>query len=318
MTEKPVPPDQFFTDQDFFAQELRAAFERACLIEIEALKPGNVHEYAGGHGMTAENFRTSAYVAAPAISRPGISVGLRIASAVAASWEAVQCNTNLGIVLLCAPLVHASFALRDKRSVSEAELRGALTSVLRGLSESDADYAFAAIRRANPAGLGRAARHDVRGAAGTTLLAAMAEAAARDRIALQYASGYRDVFETGVPELQAALGRYARLPNREAWAASATYLAFLTRFPDSHILRKQGDAAAREVMKEAKDIHRVLAAAADPEETVPDLLAFDKTLKNRGLNPGTSADMTVASLLAVRLLDIFPHHTAGRTGGLAP
>ena len=117
---------------------------------------------------------------------------------------------------------------------------------------------------------------------------------------------------------KAAQHRYAKLPNREAWAASAAYLAILARFPDSHILRKQGEAAAREVMKEAKDIHRAFGAAAEPEETVPLLLAFDKTLKNRGLNPGTSADLTVASLLAVRLLDIFPHHTAGRTGGLAP
>lgn len=313
-----TPPQRPFSDPDSFAQELRAAFERACLIEIEALKPGNVHEYAGGHGMTAENFRTSAYVAAPAICRPGIPVGLRIASAVAASWEAVQCNTNLGIILLCAPLVHTSFALRDADRVTEAQLRAALDAVLRGLDESDADYAFAAIRRANPAGLGRAARHDVRSAAGTTLLAAMEEAAPRDGIALQYASGYRDVFETGVAEIRAAQRRYAKLLNREAWAASAAYLAFLQRFPDSHILRKQGQATAEQVMKEAKDVHRVLAAAAEPEETVPELLAFDKTLKNRGLNPGTSADLTVASLLAVRLLDIFPHHTAGRTGGLAP
>jgi triphosphoribosyl-dephospho-CoA synthase len=297
---------------------LRDAFEYACLIEIAALKPGNVHDYAGGHGMTAENFRTSARVAAPAIAAPGISVGLRAAAAVAASWEAVQCNTNLGIVLLCAPLVHAGFAVARMKQPRMADVRDRLRGVLDGLTESDADFAFAAIRRANPAGLGAAQRHDVRGAAGASLLAAMREAAARDRIAEQYASGFRDVFETGVPEIEAARRRYADSPKAETWAASAAYLAFLAGFPDSHIARKHGPARALQVQREAKDIHRLFITSRDPEDTLAPLLAFDKTLKNRGLNPGTSADLTVAALLTVRLLDIFPHHTAGRTGGLAP
>jgi triphosphoribosyl-dephospho-CoA synthase len=32
-----------------------------------------------------------------------------------------------------------------------------------------------------------------------------------------------------------------------------------------------------------------------------DLLAFDRSLKARGLNPGTSADLTVATLFAASL-----------------
>ncbi len=33
----------------------------------------------------------------------------------------------------------------------------------------------------------------------------------------------------------------------------------------------------------------------------PDLLAFDRSLKARGLNPGTSADLTVTTLFAASL-----------------
>ncbi len=36
----------------------------------------------------------------------------------------------------------------------------------------------------------------------------------------------------------------------------------------------------------------------DPQALTPKLLAFDRSLKERGLNPGTSADLTVATLFA--------------------
>lgn len=300
------------------ADVLRAEFERACLIEIEALKPGNVHEYAGGHGMTAEDFRTSAGVAAPAIAARGISVGLRIASAVVATLESVHTNTNLGIVLLCAPLVHAGLAMEPSRGVTEGKIRAALESVLRALDVSDAEWAFAAIRRANPAGLGPSPRHDVNAPAKATLLEAMREAQSRDRIAFQYANGFVDVFATGVAELRAAQAKYSGAPKAETWAATVAYLAFLARFPDSHIARKHGCHAAEEVRARAAEIERVFRQALDPAALTGALIAFDSALKRRGLNPGTSADLTVASLLAVRLPDIFRLHTACRTGGLAP
>jgi triphosphoribosyl-dephospho-CoA synthase len=34
------------------------------------------------------------------------------------------------------------------------------------------------------------------------------------------------------------------------------------------------------------------------------LLAFDRALKERGINPGTSADLTVATLFAATLEDL--------------
>ena len=43
---------------------------------------------------------------------------------------------------------------------------------------------------------------------------------------------------------------------------------------------------------------------ADVEEQKAEMLEFDSHLKDRNLNPGTSADLTVASLLAVKLEDI--------------
>lgn len=296
---------------------MRAAFERACLLELEAFKPGNVHAYADGHGMTVSDFRTSAKVSANAIAQEGVSVGVRISSAIAATIDAVKCNTNLGIVLLAAPLVHA--ALEGSRArMSEAKFRASVSSVLKALTIEDAEHAFAAIRQANPAGLGRVPRHDVNAAARVTLISAMAAAAKRDRIAYQYAHAFEDVFETGVPAFREGLSRFRTMEKAQAWAATGVYLAFLGRLADTHIVRKHGKKAAEQVRTEAAEIAKGFAHVDDPERLAWVLTAFDAELKSRGINPGTSADLTVASLLAAGLLDIVAHRTAGRKGGLAP
>ena len=58
---------------------------------------------------------------------------------------------------------------------------------------------------------------------------------------------------------------------------------------------------AAQVLEEASPIEAGLAACKTPEEMTAPLLAFDRSLKERGLNPGTSADLTVATLFAATL-----------------
>ncbi len=84
------------------------AFIAACRDEIEAPKPGNVHVFADGHGMSVRDFLMSAEAAAPGLSTPSSPVGARILAAVEATFAAVGMNTNLGIILLCAPLAAAA------------------------------------------------------------------------------------------------------------------------------------------------------------------------------------------------------------------
>ncbi len=268
---------------------IAAAYVAACLAELGALKPGNVHAFAGGHGMTVADFEASARASAPAIADPALPVGARIHEAVRRTRAAVGTNTNLGIVLLCAPL--AAAALRPP------PLRAALAAVLGGLDRTDAEEAFAAIRLAAPAGLGDSPVHDVRRPAAGTLLEAMRAARARDRIAAQYAGGFRDVFELGLPRLREGLARWHDL----AWATTAAYLGFLARFTDSHIRRKHGPARAAAVRRRAAALDAGLMAQTDPAVMRAALLRFDATLKERGVNPGTSADLTVASLFALEL-----------------
>jgi triphosphoribosyl-dephospho-CoA synthase len=274
---------------------IAAAFVAACRDELEAPKPGNVHVFADGHRMSAADFMRSADAAAEPLTRPGARVGQRILGAVEATRAAVGTNTNLGIILLCAPLAAAA-------ELATTNLRAALADVLESLDIADADLAFRAIALASPGGLGHAARHDVRAPATVTLRQAMAEAADRDRIAHQFSTGFADIFDRGLNRLDAAVRRW-RDPK---WATLAVHLGFLAAFPDSHIARKYGAAAAEDARRTAQEFESRLQASDDPADLLADLLAWDGDLKARGLNPGTTADLTVATLFVRRLTGILP------------
>jgi triphosphoribosyl-dephospho-CoA synthase len=276
------------------AEQIAAAFTWACLAELDAPKPGNVHVFAAGHRMTAEAFVASADAAAPAISAEGIRVGARILGAVEATFAAVGANTNLGIILLCAPLAAAAAS-------AGTDLRASLGNVLADLDTDDAALAFRAVVRAAPAGLGHSARHSVYAPATVGLLEAMTEAADRDRVARQYATNFADVFDLGLPLLEE--GRHHADPK---WSTLTAYLGFLSAFPDSHILRKYDAATAEKVRRTAATQFASLRTAKHPAELLPELLAWDAALKAEGLNPGTSADLTVATLFAHRLQTILP------------
>jgi triphosphoribosyl-dephospho-CoA synthase len=281
------------------ARSTAAAYIEACLGELDALKPGNVHRYAAGHGMSVADFVRSAEASAGAIAASGSRVGLRVRRAVEATLAAVGQNTNLGIVLLCAPLAAA-------QETPGTALRVALARVLERLDEADAADVFAAIAAANPGGLGRAARYDVREPARVTLREAMQEAAGRDRIARQYVTGFEDVFEIGLPAfLRARAGG-----GPSSGAALAVYLAYVAAFPDTHIARKFGSDIAEAVLREAAPWRDASANGQGAEALIEKLLAWDASLKSRGLNPGTSADLTVATLFAASLAAARGEHLA--------
>jgi triphosphoribosyl-dephospho-CoA synthase len=270
---------------------LKRTFVAACRLDVESFKPGNVSCAAAGHGMRAEDFLRSAQVAAEPICTPGARVGARILGAVRATRRAVGCNTNLGIVLLAAPLLAAAEARR-----AGEPLRAALARALAALDRQDAALAFRAIALANPAGLGHRARHDVRAAARIDLRQAMAEAADYDLVARQYVTDYADVWALGLPVWQAACARGAQ-PSA---ALTEVYLAYLAEYPDSHVRRKYGARPAA-ALRRAAGALRTRLAGADKRFARVLLESFDRRLKRKGINPGTSADLAVATALAASL-----------------
>jgi triphosphoribosyl-dephospho-CoA synthase len=265
-------------------------FLGACRAELRALKPGNVHVHAEGHGMTVADFLASAEAAAPRIAGPNLTVGGRVLAAVEATRAICGQNTNLGILLLCAPLAAAAQA--------GGNLRVSIRRTLTELDCEDAVLAYRAIRIASPGGLGRSDQHDVSEEPRVTLLEAMRAAAGRDRIARQYVNGFSDVFEIGVDRLLA----YRAAGWAEDCAVTGSFVALLAAFPDTHVVRKHGFAVAEEVRERALALDRRIRAGTAPARLMVELLDLDRDLKRLGINPGTSADLTVAGHFACGLL----------------
>jgi len=272
---------------------ISAQFIAACRAELDALKPGNVHRHSAGHGMEVAHFERAAVAAAGPIADPSLSVGQRILRATEASVAATGLNTNLGIVLLAAPLAKAA-----AETTIDVGLRRRLGIILSQLDERDAEDAFAAIRLANPAGLGKVEDGDVReGAEHLTLIAAMHLAADRDRIANAYVTTYSDVFDFALPALHEARAA----TGDDNLAITTLHMALLAEFLDTHIVRKHGEKAAEVVRQEARTLKPHWPSAATAKWLL-NLAEFDTKLKDRGLNPGTTADFVVSTLFADRLM----------------
>jgi triphosphoribosyl-dephospho-CoA synthase len=258
----------------------------ACLWEATARKPGNVHPYQDFDDASYDDFLLSAVAVTPVLDRAGQRrVGATVLDAVRATHQFVGHNTNLGILLLLAPLATVA---------PQEELRAGLSRVLDGLDVEDARLVYQAVRLAAPAGLGRAAEQDVREEPTVNLRQAMALAAGRDLVARQYANGFREVFDDGVPALRDGLGRAACVEG----AIIFCHLHLLAAYPDSLIARKRGPEEAGEASRRAR---HVLAEGWPHTGAGRDALAeLDAWLRAEGhsRNPGTTADLVTACLFA--------------------
>jgi len=278
--------------------DLQQLFIEACELDVAALKPGNVRHGHPAHGMTAQDFIDSAHACAPELCKRGAGVGDRILGAIRSTRRVVHCNTNLGIVLLAAPLCAAA----QTAGAGGGELRSALRAQLMRLGPVDAAQVYEAIRLARPGGMGTVDENDIRSEPRSGLVEAMSAAAERDSIARQYANGFDDVFEWGMAHWRLGRQRY----GDEAWTATAVFLAFLSRWPDSLIERKFGTATAQAVSHRAERIQSQIPAYPAREGRLDDIRAtlvqWDLELRAAGLNPGTSADLTVATAFAAKLM----------------
>jgi triphosphoribosyl-dephospho-CoA synthase len=270
--------------------QLAELYRQACEIELQAFKPGNVSVYAEGHDMTVNDFRVSAEVSAEALCNPNYSLGEKIFYGVKATREAVGCNTNLGILLLCAPIIQAA-----SQKNADKSLQLAIKHVLATTTISDADWVFKAIALAAPGGLGKSTEQDVHNPATVTLAQAMQIASNKDRIALQYVTDYKDIFDYAVLRYNASLSRW----RDKSWAAVFVYAELLAQYPDSHIERKHGDKYTKWLATRMRHVIEEFGDATDTAQLKQTLFCLDAELKANGINPGTTADMTVATILSV-------------------
>lgn len=260
--------------------------QMACIWEACASKPGNVNRYHDFSDTSLEDFLLSAVAIGPAFENAAqVGVGQTIWQATVDTRKWVQSNTNLGLILLLVPLA--------KACLTETEnVRQSLRAVLNSLTVEDARLTYAAIRLAQPGGLGQVSQADVAEEPSITLLQAMALAQGRDAIAREYVTSFSIAFEIGLPALKGFLSRGVDFSS----AIVQTFLSILSQVPDTLIARKKGLEAARQVSKWAGEV--LTQGGVFTLEGRARLAEMDRALRDAThlLNPGTTADLTAAAV----------------------
>ena len=269
---------------DFGIGQLATA---ACILEVTAPKVGNVHRGADFPDLTLNDFLLSAVAIGPAMDSAGDrGVGATVLSAIQATRAAVQTNTNLGMVLLSAPLAAVPL---------DRPLASGVAQVLEAMDRSDAEAVYQAIRIARPGGLGSSPEMDVNIQVPERLLDAMELAAGRDLVAQQYVDNFSTVFQEVVPRMREMLKR--------GWNVSdvvvRSHLQVMADHPDSLIARKCGLEMATEAAARAKEV--LESGEPSTEAYLQALTDFDFWLRSdhNRRNPGTSADIVAAALFAL-------------------
>jgi triphosphoribosyl-dephospho-CoA synthase len=260
----------------------------ACIWEATARKPGNVCREHDTEELTYLDLLNSAAAVAPVLElahQEGWEVGKTVLQTVRATRQVAATNTNLGILLLLAPLV----------KVRGGNLRSGLNPVLAGLTLEDSRNVYTAIRLAAPGGLGRVNQQDIRKQPTRPLREIMALAAGRDQIAAQYVNGFQAVFTEGLP----ALGQGLKQCESMEGAIVFCYLHLLARHPDSLIARKHGHNAAREISLLARQVLKAGWPKTKAGCNKLRDLAFRFNADVRRCNPGTTADLVTASLFVL-------------------
>lgn len=295
----------------------------AALLEVSAYpKPGNVHRVKDIPGTKYEHFLAGSVAMGPSmrslalwgydvqkgsIGWAGLRIGDRILEAVrdTLDWQRGG-NVNLGIVLLLAPLAAAAGSqLKEDGSVDVVGLRNALRKVTRSTTPEDAVAVYEAIRLTVPIRvLGQVEELDVLEdsameqirRSGLTLMDVFRRCADRDSICLEWVSDFRTTFTVGYPSLREAV----KSGDINA-AVVDTFLLLLSDRPDSLIVRKSGLEKAEEVSEKARRILDLGGWASEQGKAL--IWDLDRELHEAGglLNPGTTADLTAASLFVLLL-----------------
>lgn len=284
--------------------------EIAAVWEVSARKPGNVHPGAPFDDACFVDFLLSAAALVQPLDRlaeRALPLGAAVLDAIRGTRRVVAHNTNLGIVLLAAPLA----AVPESETANPEAFRRALDELLDELGPDDARDVLAAIRLARPAALGEPPRgaspdDDARPRSETDpapaprqgLRQLMTLAADRDLVARQYALVYPDVFRVGLRSIESHLPRGEPLER----LIQRLFLDLLAEIPDSLIARKRGP-------REAERVSGLAAAVRDagwPEAPAGERawINLDRALRDErhALNPGATADLVAATLLlALRL-----------------
>ena len=264
----------------------------ALLLEVTATpKPGNVDRTREHPDLRFEHFMAGAVGANQGLrmAATGEPLGASFERAIEGMTDQRGGNTQFGALLLLTPLVRAASggeaasengeltperAARITETTTVADAVGfyqAFEHVDVAVDDPPADMEALDVRRGADAVPAIEERE-------LTLYEVFERSADRDGVAREWVSGF--------PRSFSAADRIAALDGPVPDRAARVFLELLSDEPDTFVVTNHGEATAREVSADAR-------AALDGDFD-PDALADD--LVERGVNPGTTADIVAAGL----------------------
>ena len=289
------------------ADEIAKIAQIASALEVSGYpKPGNVHRTRDFDDMEFEDFIISGIVIGDTIRQACSDVdienpelGRYILHAVAETDRWIKNNTNLGIVMMTTPIAVAA-AISD----SFEDIRDNIKILMANTSVDDACDLYDAINIADAGGMGDQDEYDV--ASGNakqelrdnnqTMYDVLKISAPWDMLAREMTSDMPAVFEIGYPT-------YHELKQTESKndACLLTFLTILSQVPDTLISRKYGSDEALKISMMTRDLLNI----KDESDFKDKLKDFDDYLYNNKYNPGTTADLTAASIFVSYLKSNF-------------
>lgn len=300
--------------------DIAQALQISCLLEAAADKPGNVSPKKSFDDLNYSHFLISAAAVFPAfLNIRNRGVGEMIYQGIKETHSLINTNTNLGILLLTAPLASAYVNLREKKEEEffdkqalEFEnlhrdnkfgietkssflnaLRKELKLILDNLDKNDADFAYRAINLSKAGNLDKVEKGDVSQKPDLNLYQAMKLAEKRDNISYEYVNNYQIIFEFAFPKFIENMKDIDSIDN----LIIKTFLEILAEYPDSLIARKYDLKTAEKVSLRTKMLlDKLRNIEMNSHKAVVLIDEFDKYLRseNRKYNPGTTADFITA------------------------
>ncbi len=268
---------------------LKKQIKFACDIEMKSLKPGNVHKFSKSFDMNTKDFLKSSLIISRSLTKKKFNLGKKIFFSAKEVKNKIKKNTNLGIILMLAPIITV---IEKEGLISKKKIITKIKSLIKKQDINNSIDIYRAISLIAPGGLGHSKKYDVNELPKIKLYKAMKFAKNKDLISKQYYNGYKDIINTGIPTYKKFYKKWGKIE----WALTAVYLNFLKKYNDSHIIRKNGIKTAKKVRNEAKNYYNLLKSNNKLTKIKKKLLFFDKKLKSKHINPGTMADLSVATL----------------------
>ena len=283
---------QYLHDKEKYnLDNLRIAYLFACRKDIELIKPGNVNIKSPHSDTKAEDYLESSLLSSKELFKTDYSLGERILNSIKITRSKVKTNTNLGIILLCAPIIHACIYFNN------LTLREGIKKTLSTSTVKDTQDLCVAINISAPGGLGTREIYDTASKPTVSILEIMNHSASYDRISYQYSHDYSDIFDFIIPRLVFLNKKHNSLDI----SLSLMFMEILAKIPDSHISRKFDDKIAKKTSNNASDLLKILDREYSPDYLVDRLNNLDYEYKKKGINPGTTADLLVASLMIYKI-----------------